>query len=205
MNTNFSAISDEYKTFVEEKQKCRKCPVFDHYKTIVNSEGNAKNPAVMFVAEAPGKDEVAQGRPLIGASGTLLRNILREYGFNRKNSILTNTIPCRPLNNVFPTDNKMVFECYSSWLEREIEILKPRIIVCLGAKATRILYDCNSLTEVRGRWKFCLDKNVWLFATWHPAYVLRKQDAMPAFRADLAIVRDEWSVKFCDHRFGRKD
>lgn len=208
LKQNFKHISEEYKKFCIEKKNCKECKQFNCYKNVVLSEGNGKNPMFMFVAEAPGSTELEQNRPLIGPAGRELRSVLREFGFNRDNSILTNVMPCRPENNKFPSDLSIVKNCYFNWLKREIYLLKPKFIITCGANATKFTFNkmiCK-ITETRGRWIFNTTYNCWTIATWHPSYVLRckndkeKQNVAIEFRNDIKKVKNEWHALYSDKR-----
>ena len=209
-NANFKAISVEYLTLAEEKDKCQACKIYNHYKCVVPSEGNAKNPTFMFVGESPGRVEVDERRPFIGPAGQLLREYLRQFGFNKKNTILTNVIPCRPENNKFPTDVTIVNDCVFRWLYKEIEILRPKFIITCGSPALKAIRRSQgvsmSVGANRGRWDFVNRFRAFTLATWHPSYVLRcqndenKQTVLIEFKNDLEKVSKEWLYLYSDKR-----
>ncbi len=206
---NFTSISDEYRNFVEQKDKCRKCPVYKHYCQVVQSEGNALNPTFMFIGESPGKDEVEQVRPFIGMAGQRLRAELRKYPkiFRRNSVIITNVLACRPKNNEFPGGDKSpeVKTCMSAWLLREIKLLKPKIIITLGNPALKYIRGDWGITANRGKWKFLFDYRAWSFATYHPSYVIRsqndgKQYIVDEFEKDIEVVSKTWKTMMGDYR-----
>ena len=102
---------NSYQEFNACKLKCRACPIGLVYDTVVPSDGNTSNPKVVIIGEAPGSDEITQGKPFIGKAGKLLRSTIEQFGFNNENCLITNTIPCRPQDNKFPSDNNLVKNC----------------------------------------------------------------------------------------------
>jgi DNA polymerase len=213
IKSNFSDISKEYEQFCISKKTCKDCTQFECYKNVVLSEGNGKNPIFMFVAESPGNTEILKDKPLIGTAGQELRNNLRELGFNKKNSILTNVMPCRPLNNKFPSDPQIVKYCFFKWLKKEISILKPKFIITCGAHSTRLISGKEKIkmSDIRGRWIFNKTYYCWTIATWHPSYVLRckndkdKQNVLIEFKCDLKKVINEWASLYSDRRLHMSD
>jgi len=203
---NFRCISQEYLEFCEQKYRCKECSIYDHYKQVVLSEGNGKSPIFMLVCEAPGRDEVRLGRPLIGPAGQELRKYLREFGFTRENTILTNVMPCRPLDNKFPSDPTVVSRCRVRWLEKEIKLVKPKIIIACGAPAMMAIMKKSGVGNNRGRWNFLYNFQAYAIATWHPSYVLRcyndpaRKNVPLEFRNDLKKVATEWQFIYADRK-----
>ena len=196
LERNFSLCSSEYKQFALQKDGCKACSIYDHYKQIIQSEGNAKDPLIMIIGEAPGRDEVEQVRPFIGQAGQLLRETLKKHRdiFNKHTTFITNVIACRPLDNKFPTSTEPQL-CCDSWLFKEIAMLKPRVIVCLGNTPLKYVMQETGITKQRGKWKQMDRYNARAFATFHPSYVMRAQrskdqstvDTFEKDFADLAI------------------
>jgi len=214
LKRNFSVISDEYKIFAEEKDKCRKCSIYDHYKTVGMSEGNAKNPTFMFIGEALGKDEVEQIRPFIGKAGQVLRSEIRKHSkvFKKSNTIITNVLACRPLDNKFPggDNSPEVATCTKSWLFKEIKLLHPKIIITLGNPALKYVRGDWGITANRGKWKFLHKFRAWSFATYHPAYVMRSerssnQFVVEQFQNDIRAVAKMWRTMAGDYRLSMND
>lgn len=203
--SNFTAISKAYCRMAKEKDACRACSQFNDYKRIVHSQGNAKNPMFMFVGECPGEQEVLRGVPFVGSAGQLLRAELRKNGFHRGNSILTNVMPCRPKDNQFPDDFKVATACYRRWLREEIRILGPKFIIALGGRALRAMTGEKGITQFRGRWRFVIPLQAWIFPTWHPSYVLRQEEAIVEFRSDIRRVASEWHLRYADRRLHMGD
>jgi DNA polymerase len=142
------------------------------YNKVISSVGNKVNPTFMLVGEAPGKDEVDRGQPFIGRCGQLLRKYLLKYNLKKSNTIITNTIPCRPPNNVFPQDSSLVKNCMNKWLIIEINILKPKYILMLGSVASKYVLDINlPITKIRG---IIYNRfGAVCIPTFHPSYVMR--------------------------------
>lgn len=203
---NFYKISDQYRKFAVAKSKCQKCDMFKCYQTIVQSEGNAESPTFMICCEAPGSSEISLHRPLIGVAGQELRQTLRNFGFTKKNTILTNVMPCRPLDNKFPDNWELVSGCYRKWLYNEIYILKPKIIITCGAKALKMAVEKTAVSLYRGQWTFIPHFQAWHLGTWHPSYVCRckndknKQEVALQFRDDFKKVATEWIHIYNDRR-----
>lgn len=210
---NFTFISDEYKEFAEAKDKCRKCSLYNHYSQTVQSEGNAQNPTFMFVGESAGKDEVEQNRPFIGMAGQVLRKEIRKHkAFKKTNTIISNVLACRPLDNKFPAGDRSpeVTICTSNWLFREIKLLRPKVIITLGNPALKYIRGDWGITANRGKWKFLYKFRAWSFATYHPSYVMRseksgKKFVVDQFKNDIKVVAIMWHTIAGDYRLSMND
>lgn len=185
----------KYESFEQAKVACRECPIGPIYDCVVPSYGNKKNPKVMIIGEAPGREEVQQLQPFVGKSGKLLREVLNKFGFRTENAIISNTIPCRPKDNKFPTDNSIVTSCTNKWLFTEISILKPRLLLLIGAKPLYFVAERSGITKSRGTimTRNISGMSIKMLATYHPSYVLRKQymndgdEIRKAFEADIEL------------------
>lgn len=168
----------DYKSFEEAKQKCRSCLIGSVYDKVVLSCGCKTNPRVIILGEAPGKEEVLVGEPFVGKAGKLLRSILKDVGFKRSNALISNIIPCRPENNKFPQDVKLVKDCYDRWLKNEIALLQPNYLLLLGAQPLKYVLGMVGISSLRGQWYDIKDENgrvIKCMPTFHPSYVLRKE------------------------------
>ncbi|MDT7542711.1 MAG: uracil-DNA glycosylase [Acidobacteriota bacterium] len=164
--------------------RCALCCEARH--TIVHSEGNPKA-RLMFVGEAPGADEDAQGRPFIGRAGQLLNKIVEAIGMKREDVFIGNVNRCRPLNNRTPTSAEAAI-C-KPFLLREIAIVRPDVIVVLGNTALHNLLDTKEgITKVRGQFKDY--KGLKVMPTFHPAYLLRDPSKKRETWDDMKKVRD---------------
>jgi uracil-DNA glycosylase family 4 len=157
---------------------CVKCPHLARFRTqVVFGVGNPKA-ELMFVGEAPGAEEDAQGEPFVGRAGQLLTKIIQAMGFRREDVYIANVLKCRPdmpigaSGNRKPTPEEM--RTCLPWLEKQIDLIKPRVMVALGATAVEgLLGSTTPVSKVRGRW---LDfHGIPVMATYHPAYLLRNQ------------------------------
>ncbi len=157
---------------------CTKCPHLASSRTqTVFGVGNP-DADVMFVGEAPGADEDAQGEPFVGRAGQLLTKIIKAMGFARGDVYIANILKCRPdvpagsFGNRPPTPREM--QTCRPYLMEQIDIIRPKVIVALGAMAVEGLLGTRApMREVRGRWDSF--NGTPLMITYHPAYLLRNQ------------------------------
>jgi uracil-DNA glycosylase len=165
----------ELAKITNEVQQCHKCEIAAQRTHTVPGEGSP-NARIVFVGEGPGADEDAQGRPFVGRAGKLLDRMIEAMGLKRKDVFICNILKCRPPDNRDPKPDEII-NCLP-FLQRQLEIINPEIIVALGAHAARTLLDNNkSIGDLRGRFHEyypSLGKPaVKLMATYHPAYLLR--------------------------------
>lgn len=154
----------------EDIGDCTRCVLHKQgRKQIVYGVGNP-NAQLMFVGEAPGADEDEQGIPFVGRAGQLLTNMIKAMGINREDVYIANVIKCRPPGNRTPEREEC--DTCSPFLLRQIDVIRPRMIVALGAVAAKNLLQINdSMANLRGR--FYDFRNTKLAVTYHPAYLLR--------------------------------
>ncbi len=165
----------ELEKLAEEIRHCRKCGLASSRTNAVPGEGNP-DARIMFIGEAPGADEDAQGRPFVGRAGQLLDKIIVACGLKRSDVYIGNILKCRPPGNRDPRADEII-ACLP-YLQRQIELIKPEIIVALGAHAARTLLDTTkSIGQLRGQFHEYYaglgQMPVKLMATYHPAYLLR--------------------------------
>ena len=170
----------------EAVRACRACHLAETRTRSVPGEGAPQGPDVMFVGEAPGRDEDVQGRPFVGAAGKLLDKMIAAMGYAREQVFIANVLKCRPPQNRTPTPDEMAV-CLP-YLRRQIALVRPRTIVALGATAYRGLTGnpLASLTRVRGTWT-AFD-GIPMMPTFHPAYLLRVPSAKRSVWEDLQKV-----------------
>src|ERR1700693_1034340 len=157
---------------------CTKCPSLASTRTqTVFGVGNP-DAEIMFVGEAPGADEDAQGEPFVGRAGQLLTKIIKAMGFPREEVYIANVLKCRPdtpgssYGNRPPTPREM--QTCRPYLMEQIDIIRPKVIVALGAAAVEGLLGTRApMRELRGRWDSF--NGTPLMVTYHPAYLLRNQ------------------------------
>lgn len=166
---------------------CMRCPLCcEGRHRIVHSEGNPKA-RLMFVGEAPGADEDAQGRPFVGRAGQLLNKIIEAIGLKREDVFIGNVNRCRPANNRTPTAAEAA-TC-KPFLLREIAIVRPEVIVVLGNTAMKNLLDTKEgITKVRGQFQDY--RGIKVMPTFHPAYLLRDPSKKRETWDDMKKVRD---------------
>lgn len=151
---------------------CRKCGLAQSRIQAVPGEGDPKA-ELMFVGEGPGRDEDEQGRPFVGRAGQLLTKIIAAMDFSRDQVFIANIVKCRPPDNRVPHRGEV--EACTPFLMRQIEIIRPRVIVTLGKTATdHFLPDLTgSMTSIRGR--FYDWNGIRIMPTFHPSYLIRNE------------------------------
>jgi len=170
-----SSAAEGLRAIAEEVGACCRCGLDTSRTHAVPGEGNP-NADIVFVGEAPGADEDAQGRPFVGRAGQLLNNIIAAMGLRREDVFICNILKCRPPDNRDPRPDEIV-HCLP-FLQRQLELIRPKVIVALGAHAARTLLKSElPIGRLRGRFHdyyFSEDAPpVKLMPTYHPAYLLR--------------------------------
>lgn len=151
--------------------KCQKCPLSQGRTNAVPGEGSLET-ELMFIGEAPGRDEDVQGRPFVGKAGQLLTKIIGAMKFNREDVYITNVVKCRPPNNRNP--NKEEIETCQDYLLEQIEMIKPKAIVALGRVATDFfVHSSQGMTTLRGN--FHEFDDIQVMPTFHPSYIIRNE------------------------------
>lgn len=169
---------------------CEKCELYKNRNHSVLGDG-IESADIMFIGEAPGADEDRIGRPFVGKAGQLLDKALEALQFNRnENFYICNVCKCRPPNNRTPDDTEA--EACLPYLRYQVAIIKPRIIVCLGATAVRhTLGKEYKVSAIRGKW--FERKGYYFIATFHPAALLRDESKKPLFWSDLKKVKEKYN------------
>ncbi|HKE31228.1 MAG TPA: uracil-DNA glycosylase [Candidatus Angelobacter sp.] len=163
---------------------CTRCRLHKGRKNIVFGVGNV-NADIMFVGEGPGADEDEQGEPFVGRAGQLLNNMIAAMGLKRSDVYIANVVKCRPPGNRTPEKDEC--ETCGPFLLRQIEVIRPKVIVALGAVAAKYLLAINdSMANLRGRWYDF--KGSKLVVTYHPAYLLRDPRQKKEAWKDLQMV-----------------
>src|SRR5580698_6153953 len=180
------------KVIREEIGDCKRCPLaFAGRHTIVFGEGDP-NTRLMFVGEGPGADEDMQGRPFVGRAGQLLNNMINAMGLQREEIYIANIVKCRPPQNRTP--EPVEANTCSQFLFQQIDVIRPEILVALGATAaTYLLGGKASLSSLRGRLHQARGSK--LIVTYHPAYLLRDPRQKKEAWADLQIAMKELGLK----------
>jgi DNA polymerase len=176
----------------EDIGDCTRCRLHEQgRKQIVFGVGNP-HADLMFIGEAPGADEDIQGEPFVGRAGQLLNNMIKAMGLRREDVYIANIIKCRPPNNRTPERDEC--ETCSPFLMRQIEAIKPKAIVALGAIAAKTLLAINApMSEFRGQWYDF--RGTKLAVTYHPAYLLRDPRQKKEAWKDLQMVMKKLGLK----------
>jgi DNA polymerase len=160
---------DELREIEQAVMACTLCPLHETRTQGVFARGNP-NADLMFVGEAPGADEDAQGIPFVGRAGRLLDKMIAAMGLARDAVYITNILKSRPPGNRDPKPAEV--EACFPYLERQIDLVQPRVICTLGRPAANALLNSNrSMGDLRGRWASY--RGVPVLPTYHPAYLLR--------------------------------
>jgi len=166
---------------------CTGCLLHEHRTQTVFGVGNL-NADWMIIGEAPGAEEDRCGEPFVGRAGKLLDEMLRAVGLDRSTAFITNILKCRPPNNRDPARDETL--ACRNYLEGQIELVKPRLILAVGRIAAQALLHSDSpVGRLRGRPHFLNDRQVPLVVTYHPAYLLRSPSQKRKVWEDLCLAR----------------
>lgn len=175
----------------EEIGDCTRCALHKGRHTIVFADGDP-NARLMFVGEGPGADEDAQGLPFVGRAGQLLNNMIAAMGLKREQVYIANVVKCRPPQNRTPEPDEA--NTCKQFLFRQIDVVRPQVLVALGATAaTYLLGQRQPLAGLRGRVHAMRGSS--LIVTYHPAYLLRDPRQKKEAWADLQIAMRELGLK----------
>ena len=165
-----ASLKDEMLDLRAEVMKCKQCSILVKNRTkIVFGAGNIRA-KIVFVGEAPGRDEDQQGIPFVGRAGQLLTKIIEAMGFSRQEVFICNVLKCRPPDNRAPAPDEAV-NCLP-FLKRQLELIQPRVIVALGNHACQALLRTDrGISQLRG--SFQDYAGIPVMCTYHPAYLLR--------------------------------
>ncbi len=166
---------------------CTKCRLAGTRTNVVFGVGNP-NADLMFIGEAPGRDEDLKGEPFVGRAGQLLTDIIKAMKLTRDDVYIANVIKCRPPENRNPEPDEL--DACRPFIRRQVELIQPKVIVTLGRFALQSLTEkAYGITSVRGQW---LEYNgVKVMPTYHPAYLLRNPAAKKEVWADMKKVMAE--------------
>lgn len=180
---------------VAEVRDCRKCRLWRHAENPVPGEGNP-DAALMLIGEAPGYQEDAKGRPFVGRAGKLLDTLLSGIGLGRGEVYISNIVKHIPPENRDPREDEI--EACTSYLDRQIRLIKPEIIATLGRHSTRYILskanvEVEGITGVRGRIykELLFDLPVKIIPTYHPAAALYNPKYRSILEEDFRKIRAE--------------
>jgi len=177
-------VSDEQELEKLAKQivVCTKCELHRSRKKAVPGEGPT-HAEIMFIGEGPGFHENEQGRPFVGAAGKFLDQLLEQAGVTRADVWITNVVKCRPPGNRDPLPEEIEI-CTSNYLQHQIEIVNPSIIVTLGRFSMGLFFKAAKITQIHGQMRKVGERYV--IAMYHPAAALHQMSLKPAIMADFA-------------------
>ena len=181
--------SEKLKKLSEKIQTIEDCELKKNASKIAFSDGNIES-EIMIIGEGPGQKEDEQGKPFVGDAGILLNKMLNAIGIERKDIYITNVVNFRPPNNRKPESNEIAR--YSDFLRNHISIINPKILVLLGSTAMESLLGSKiKISKERGKWKEVIinNKTYLTIITFHPAYLLRKEDQKKYSWEDLKKIR----------------
>jgi uracil-DNA glycosylase family 4 len=188
--TAAASIAPDWDALEEAVRSCRMCGLCETRTQTVFGVGN-RRARLMVVGEAPGAEEDRQGEPFVGRAGILLNAMLRAAGFERGDVWINNVLKCRPPNNRDPSDEE-ANRCLP-FLRRQIELVNPRVILCVGRIAAQRLLDTDTpIGKLRGRVHRLDGRPV--VVTYHPAYLLRspgeKRKSWEDLKLALGVLAD---------------
>ena len=177
-------------TWQELEKKCLSCTSCELCRgrhNVVFGVGN-RNADIMFIGEGPGEQEDLQGEPFVGPAGKLLDDMLSIIDLDRTKIYIANVVKCRPPHNRDPQEDEE--QACIGYLQKQIELIRPQIIICLGRIAARQMIDPEyRITREHGQW-ICQD-GVWYTAIYHPSALLRDISKRPDTFEDLMFIRDK--------------
>jgi uracil-DNA glycosylase len=171
-----SALTDLYK----EIALCRQCEIAKTRTRVVPGEG-AENADILFIGEAPGWHEDQQGRPFIGPAGQFLDELLGSINLRRPQVYIANVIKCRPPGNRDPLPLE-ISNC-QKWLDKQVELLSPKIIVTLGRYSMAKFFPGKSISKIHGTSQ--IQNGITYFAMYHPAAALHQGNLRETIRQDI--------------------
>jgi uracil-DNA glycosylase family 4 len=163
-----------------EIERCKICELAKHRTRVVPGDG-PENARLLFIGEAPGWHEDQSGKPFVGAAGQYLDQLIGLIGYKRNQVYICNVIKCRPPENRDPMPGE-ILAC-SKWLERQLDLIKPRVIVTLGRYSMAKYFPGESISKVHGRSKRI--GNIIYFAMYHPAAALHQGNLRKVIEADM--------------------
>jgi len=194
-------------SIAENVRECQKCKLCETRTKAVPGKGNF-DAEVIFVGEAPGKNEDAYGEPFVGAAGKRLDMILEDTGINREDVYITNIVKCRPPKNRVPSKNEE--ESCNEFINQEIEIINPKIICVMGNTAYGTLLDGKEITKNHGK---IVERNGRkFFVTFHPAATIYNQKLVDELKNDFRKLADflgiekqpkQYEERRCDFCMGK--
>ena len=181
---------DSLKKIATDVRGCPLCKLARTRKNAVPGEGQI-SAKIMFIGEAPGRSEDEKGKPFVGAAGRILDNLLKKAGIERSQVFITNIVKCRPPNNRVPEEDELI--ACRPYLDRQIALIKPKVICILGRTAYSSILGGSSITASRG--KIIERSGQKYFSTFHPAAVIYNKSLRSTLEADLKRLAVEINKK----------
>lgn len=181
---------DSLEKIATEVRGCPLCKLARTRKNAVPGEGQI-SAKIMFIGEAPGRSEDEKGEPFVGAAGRILDNLLKKAGIERSQVFITNIVKCRPPNNRVPEEDELI--ACRPYLDRQIALIKPKVICILGRTAYSSILGGSSITASRG--KIIERSGQKYFSTFHPAAVIYNKSLRSTLEADLKRLAAEINKK----------
>jgi len=160
---------------------CQRCQVLAENRTSVVPGEGAEAADIMFIGEAPGWHEDQQGRPFVGAAGMFLNELINSIELKREQVYITNVVKCRPLRNRDPLPAEI--DACRHWLDRQIELINPKMIVTLGRYSMAMFFPGKSISKIHGT--ALKQDNIIYYAMYHPAAALHQQSLRQVIMADM--------------------
>ena len=184
-----AASAEDLATLHEIARRCTRCPELVECRSQVVPGVGPEDARVMFIGEAPGRNEDEQGEPFVGQAGAYLTELLRRIGLDRSDVFITNIVKCRPPDNRNPKAQEI--ENCSGYLERQLAIIEPDLVVLLGRFALERFFPGEKITRAAGvpRPARLGDRQVTFLPLLHPAYGIRRQDMKPEIERQFGLIR----------------
>ena len=186
----------DWETLEKECRQCRRCGLCETRHNVVFGVG-PRDAEVLFIGEGPGEQEDLQGEPFVGRAGKRLDDMLELIDLDRKSIYIANMVKCRPPKNRDPLPEEQ--EACSTWLRQQIDLIRPRIIVCLGRiSAMTYIRPDFKITKEHGQWT--VKDGIMTMALFHPAALLRDPRRRPETFEDLKTLQQ--AIRdYCTHTY----
>jgi len=194
VNSSISFIgskSEKLEKLKKTIKSIKNCDLKKNATNLVFADGNI-NSKIMIIGEGPGANEDKEGKPFVGRAGKLLNKMLEAIQLDRTKVYITNVVNYRPPENRRPTEDEIIR--YLPYLKSHIEIIKPKILLLLGSTALNSLIgDEVVISKARGKWiqKEINSLNLWVIASFHPAFLMRQPEQKKLAWVDLKMIRDK--------------
>ena len=175
--------AQEMRKLDEQIKKCKLCRLWESRTNAVPGTGNI-DAEVVFVGEGPGRNEDLQGKPFVGAGGKLLDELLANAGLQRDQVYITNIVKCRPPKNRKPKPDE-VETCTSNYLEKQLELLKPKLVCTLGATSMEYFIEETKMGENHGKLFKSKKTGIPVLPTYHPASIFHNRPLKDLLEKDL--------------------